>query len=1061
VDTHYFALPEGSKLFEFEIISVLGHGGFGITYLATDTLLQETVALKEFFPNDLAVRITDATVRAKSVDEQPDFEAGLRAFLEEARLMARFRHRNLVHVRRFFELHGTGYIVQDYEHGQTLSHRLGEGPIDEQELRRLLAGVLDGLEVVHERAILHRDLKPDNVILRDDGVPVLIDFGAARDFAGRHSRSVTAITAGGYTPPEQWGVGGQQGPWSDLYALGAIAYRCVTGASLPISLQRLRTDPLVPATTAARGQYDPVLLATIDWMLTVDEAKRPASVQAVRAALAGASPIPEDGPDPSSSGSLTISSVRPEEVMLAFGQKIDGDVLELAFFAEPPDQYLVPLPGQRASWGKEPYYFSVYRTGKDAQGHALFTLDTDIVSHIPAGAQVTISSKDGYIRSSAKWPDTQRKRSRLRYWPIAATGVVLMLLAIGGAILFFNNQPAPPPEIAAGQLTIAGPQELGFSGEQGGPFNPSAISLQLKATGSGFHWSTVGAMPAWLSIVPDQGDLTPDGSAQVTVTLTPIAQSLTPGRYESEVVLKNDSTGAIVASSANVVVSPKPPPRVAAGQLTITGPQELGFTGEQGGPFSPSGISLKLKATDGDIHWSTVDAPTWLSIFPDRGDLTADSSAWVAVTLTPDARSLTPGRYESQVVLKNDSTGATVASNVSIVVSPKPPPPVVAGQLTITGPQELGFTGEQGGPFSPSGISLQLKATGSGFHWSTVGATPSWLNIVPDQGDLTADGSAQVTVRLTPIAQSLTPGRYESQVVLKNYPTGAVVASNVSVVVSPKLPPPVAATQPQVSSPVPLSAERERALKPKDTFKECANCPQMLVVPAGTFTMGSPASESGQRLVKEVPQHEVTIARQFAVGQFELTFDEWDACVAADGCKGYKPSDYGWGRGRQPAVSVSWVHANAYVAWLKKLTGKPYRLLSEAEYEYAARAGTTTAYPWGNAIGKNNANCDGCGSQWDKKQTAPVGSFAANGFGLYDMIGNVREWTQDCFHDSYSGAPTDGSVWTGGDCRIPVLRGGSWGDPPDQIRSAWRAPNSALSEDAGQGFRVARTLLTP
>src|SRR5262249_40434377 len=123
-NTHYFALPAGSKLFEFEIVSVLGHGGFGITYLALDTLLQETVALKEFFPNDLAVRISDATVRAKSDDEQPDFAAGLKAFLEEARLIARFRQHNIVHVRRFFELHGTGYIVQDYEQGQTLSKRL-------------------------------------------------------------------------------------------------------------------------------------------------------------------------------------------------------------------------------------------------------------------------------------------------------------------------------------------------------------------------------------------------------------------------------------------------------------------------------------------------------------------------------------------------------------------------------------------------------------------------------------------------------------------------------------------------------------------------------------------------------------------------------------------------------------------------------------------------------------------------------------------------------------------------------------------------------------------------
>jgi serine/threonine protein kinase len=294
--SHYFALPGGSRLYEFEIEALLGHGGFGITYRATDTLLQETVAIKEFLPNELAVRISDATVRAKSGEDQPDFDAGLKSFLEEARMMARFRHPRIVHVRRFFELHGTGYIVLDYERGQTLSERLSEGPIPDPEVRSILSGVLDGLEVIHARAILHRDLKPNNVMLREDGAPVIIDFGAARDFQGRHSRSITAIATAGYAPPEQYGVGGQQGPWSDLYALGAIAYRAVSGVSPMDSLRRLRKDPLVPAVVAGAGKYDEALLRTIDWMLQIDEADRPTSVAQVREALRGG-PIAEAGPE--------------------------------------------------------------------------------------------------------------------------------------------------------------------------------------------------------------------------------------------------------------------------------------------------------------------------------------------------------------------------------------------------------------------------------------------------------------------------------------------------------------------------------------------------------------------------------------------------------------------------------------------------------------------------------------------------------------------------------------------------------------------------------------------
>jgi formylglycine-generating enzyme required for sulfatase activity len=257
----------------------------------------------------------------------------------------------------------------------------------------------------------------------------------------------------------------------------------------------------------------------------------------------------------------------------------------------------------------------------------------------------------------------------------------------------------------------------------------------------------------------------------------------------------------------------------------------------------------------------------------------------------------------------------------------------------------------------------------------------------------------------------------------------------------------------------PLTAAQEQTLKVKDTFQECSNCPVMTVVPAGSFFMGSPTNEPG-RDNDEGPQHVVNIASQFAVGKYEVTFGQWNACVADGGCSGYKPSDEGWSGDRQPVVNVSWNDANAYVTWLAKKTGKPYRLLSEAEYEYAARGGATTAYPWGDSIGKNNANCDGCGSQWGNKQTAPVGSFAANGFGLYDMVGNVWEWTQDCYHSSYDDAPTDGSAWSKGNCRSRVLRGGSWDTYPRFIRSADRDGLTPDLRNNDFGFRVARTLAT-
>jgi len=254
-----------------------------------------------------------------------------------------------------------------------------------------------------------------------------------------------------------------------------------------------------------------------------------------------------------------------------------------------------------------------------------------------------------------------------------------------------------------------------------------------------------------------------------------------------------------------------------------------------------------------------------------------------------------------------------------------------------------------------------------------------------------------------------------------------------------------------------LTAAAERALKSGDSFRECAkDCPEMVVVPAGEFMMGSRTDES-DHYDNEDPLHPVTIARPLAVSKFEVTFEQWDACVAVGSCAHVPDSNMG--RGKRPVINVSWDDVQQYMAWLSKMTGRPYRLLSEAEWEYAVRAGTTMAYSWGDEIGKNNANCNGCGSEWDSQRTAPVGSFAPNQFGLYDMHGNVWEWVEDCWHTNYEGAPNDGSAWIAqGDCDNRVVRGGSWSGYSVGLRSALRFWSSADDHSNDLGFRVARTL---
>ena len=249
------------------------------------------------------------------------------------------------------------------------------------------------------------------------------------------------------------------------------------------------------------------------------------------------------------------------------------------------------------------------------------------------------------------------------------------------------------------------------------------------------------------------------------------------------------------------------------------------------------------------------------------------------------------------------------------------------------------------------------------------------------------------------------------------------------------------------------AAGGDAGLRPGQVFRDCEGCPEMVVVPAGSFRMGCVSGQDCED--DELPVHEVRVA-SFALGRYEVLFEEYDRFVATGR---ESPDDEGWGRGGRPVIYVSWEDATAYAEWLSAETGERYRLPSEAEWEYAARAGTTTAYSWGADIGQNRANCVFCSSRWDGEQTSPAGSFAANAWGLQDMHGNVHERVEDCWHDSYARAPADGSAWTrGGDCGRRVVRGGSWLHYPRVLRSANRIWSAVGSRYFNVGFRLARTL---
>ena len=246
----------------------------------------------------------------------------------------------------------------------------------------------------------------------------------------------------------------------------------------------------------------------------------------------------------------------------------------------------------------------------------------------------------------------------------------------------------------------------------------------------------------------------------------------------------------------------------------------------------------------------------------------------------------------------------------------------------------------------------------------------------------------------------------------------------------------------------------------RDALKGGGEGPAMVVLPTGRFWMGSPATEKGRDDDDEGPVHAVTISRRIAMGQYPVTFEDYDRFVAATDAE--RPDDLGWGRGRRPVINVSWEDAKAYAAWLSEQTGKRYRLPSDSEWEYAARAGTRTGYSWGDGINCGQARYGRrtggeCSNSWDG--TVPVGSFAPNGFGLYDMHGNVWEWVEDVWHENYEGAPTDGSAWTsGGDSSRAVVRGGSWVNGPRGLRSASRVWSGPSDRDVNLGFRLVQDL---
>ena len=994
---HKQALPLGCRLQNYRVEDVLGVGGFGVTYLAAHATLGHKVAIKEYLPNEFAMRDGTA-VHPKSEVDREDFDWGLARFLDEAKTLARFEHRNLVRVRDYFEANRTAYIVMDYEDGEPLDRLLERhGPLTEAQLKRVLLPIVDGLRDVHAAGFLHRDIKPSNVFVRRaDESPVLLDFGAARQALGRKSKSLTAVASAGYSPPEQYESEGEQGPWTDIYALSALCYRAIAGAA-PVEaprrqsrLLRGRPDPLPKLAETVGDGYSRPLLEAVDLGLRVIETQRPASLDEWAALLDGASTMRT-----THEGSVTPASPAPIVAKTGVGPPsgrsrgkawaigagaVAAVSVALAVWLYPwneahvarDDASRAPIPG---AWGEPP----------DAA-----------LSDTPSAPVEPPSHDDG-----AGLP------------PVGG----------GRAILVVETQPA-------GADVLIGDAAVGKT------------PLERNDIRAGTHVVTL-RHPHYQAVRLD-GQVFADG------VVRRIERTLVPGTGKLTVVTQ--PRGAWIERDGKRLASRTP---VTLEDLPA-GPADLTLGAQEHRPVQvrvdipKDGVGM-LERTLERISYGSL---TLDLVPPDATATLLD----IAPVYRPGIR-LPEGRHRVAVrrsgyreVIRTVDVAGNTRVRVELVLGPQPftvaatPADAVVRLVNVEDDYRDGMQLEPG----------QYRVRVSASEYETVeetishGTAPTRHPVVlarrPQPFTIVAE-PAEATIRLADLAEGylpgmrLAPGDYRVRVSAEGYATREDSVRH-------------------GAEPTRYPIELERSIpEPGGTFADAlasgGKGPEMVVIPAGRFRMGDLAGGGDD---DEKPIHEVTIPLPLALSKREVTFADWETCVNAGGCNRYRPDDRGWGRDNRPVIMVSWDDAQSYVSWLSRQTGEHYRLPSEAEWEYAARAASATKYSWGNDIGRNRANCDGCGSRWDNDRTAPVGSFNANAFGLHDMHGNVWEWVQDCWNGGYAGAPSDGSAWERGDCATRVLRGGSWFDIPRNLRSANRVRDATSFRFIYDGFRVARTL---
>ena len=846
MDLH--ALQANYMLREYRIERLLGEGGFGLTYLAFDTHLEKKVAIKEYMPSDHAVRDSDSQIIAKNDSSETVYNWGLNAFLNEAKILAKFEDSNIVRIYRFFKANGTAYIVMEYCEGGCLVDLIAKNKLmGEEALKKIIAPIVHGLQLVHKHGILHRDIKPDNIMFRQDGTPVLIDFGAARQAIGNKSRKLTTIITPGYAPLEQYISKGTIGPWSDIYSLAAVAYLCLTGKKPPDIMNRLHEDTIKQLSN--RVNSTPFLEA-IDLGLKLQVDDRPQN--------------------------LSDWSARWNKKNHNQSKETENHHILKPIYAhkhiDQQDSINTTIPDRNNS-----------------EQNTLTILNTDDIN-------LNKKSSGGLLKSFM---------------------IIVIFVALAFAAVFAYDYYLKQQQLNHIQNQKSKPEP-----EQKTDHKPAQEQTELKAFDKQQRDLTVQAQ----KILNQIGYLVPEDGKLDTRTISSIKS------FEEQ------------------------------RQLVVTG---------------------------------AVDAILITELKAELQSL--DDQAWQAAKTTNS-------KIAYQQYLDNHPNGSYAAQIADIIED------IEQQELLETIAQEKVKESQR------QEQDTRLK------------------QIAKEKSQLIKN--IQTELKRLKFTQINDDGK------LNNLTKNHIMAyQRLAGLTQNGLPTNTLLFQLK-------SATKWPGRLAGEVFKACVDCPAMIVIPAGSFMMGSNDGKDNEK-----PPHNVNI-KEFILSQTEITFSQWDACFA-DGVCTHNPKDDQLGRTNQAAMHVNWHDTQQFIKWLKDKSGKAYRLPTEAEWEYAARAGSTTTYSWGDNIGNNNVSCVACNVDIDNNKINQVKSYPANVFGLFDMHGNVWEWTQDCWHPNYMGAPSDGQAWEPNGCYNFVVRGGSGGNRPADLRSASRGVMAADKRLNSLGFRVA------